>query len=102
MKCVTCGNEVSNNEQVCPICGTSKAANVQSQEMHEMQNSASGSYCTMCGRPIPDGYKMGYAGDLITNGRITVNDKIQAMRQAGITVVDNINDIHKELIKVAK
>jgi len=56
----------------------------------------------VAGNTIPVGHKMGYAGDLITNGRITVNDKIQAMRQAGITVVDTINDIHTELIKVVK
>lgn len=56
----------------------------------------------VAGNTMPIGHKMGYAGDLITNGRITVNDKIQAMRQSGIIVVDNINDIHKELAKVAK
>jgi len=56
----------------------------------------------VAGNTIPAGHKMGYAGDLITNGKITVNDKAEAMRQAGIIVVDNINDIHKELLKVRK
>jgi len=54
----------------------------------------------VAGNTIPAGHKMGYAGELITNGNITVNDKIAAMRAAGIIVVDNINDIHKELSKV--
>ena len=41
--------------------------------------------------------KMGYAGDIITGGRYTAQDKKEAMRSAGIEVVDNINQIHKVL-----
>ena len=54
----------------------------------------------VAGNAIPFGHKMGYAGDIITNGHITVQDKIQAMQDAGMIVVDNINDIHKELQKI--
>lgn len=54
----------------------------------------------VAGNAVPFGHKMGYAGDIITNGHITVQDKIQAMQDAGMIVVDNINDIHKELQKI--
>ena len=54
----------------------------------------------VAGNAVPLGHKMGYAGDIITNGRITVQDKKQAMRESGITVVDNINDLHIELAKL--
>lgn len=54
----------------------------------------------VAGNAIPSGHKMGYAGELITNGNITVQDKINAMRGAQMTVVENINDIHKALQSV--
>lgn len=38
--------------------------------------------------------KMGYAGDVITHGRITAEDKKKSMRAANMIVVDNINEIH--------
>ena len=41
--------------------------------------------------------KMGYAGDIITGGKLTVQNKKEAMKNAGIEVVDNINQIHKVL-----
>ena len=54
----------------------------------------------VAGNAVPFGHKMGYAGDIITNGHITVQDKKEAMAAAGTIVVDNINDIHKELAKL--
>ena len=54
----------------------------------------------VAGNAVPFGHKMGYAGDIITNGHITVQDKKEAMATAGMIVVDNINDIHKELAKL--
>ena len=54
----------------------------------------------IAGNTIPAGHKMGYVGDVMTNGNISVKDKIKSMRNAGIVVVDSINDIHKELAKV--
>ena len=54
----------------------------------------------VAGNTIPKEYNMGYVGEVMTNGNITVQDKVNAMQQAGMIVVDNINDIHKELIKV--
>ena len=54
----------------------------------------------VAGNAVPFGHKMGYAGDIITNGHITVQDKKEAMAAVGMIVVDNINDIHKELAKL--
>jgi succinyl-CoA synthetase alpha subunit len=54
----------------------------------------------VAGNTIPAGHHMGYVGEVMTNGNVSVQDKIIAMRQAGITVVDCINDIHEELAKV--
>ncbi|MBR1604502.1 MAG: succinate--CoA ligase subunit alpha [Alphaproteobacteria bacterium] len=54
----------------------------------------------VAGNTLPAGHNMGYVGEVMTNGIITVQDKVRAMQQAGIIMVDNINDIHKELAKV--
>ncbi len=54
----------------------------------------------IAGNAIPFGHKMGYAGDVITNGYISVQDKKDALSDAGIIVVDHINDIHIELAKL--
>ena len=51
----------------------------------------------VAGTAVPFDYKMGYAGDIITRGRITAEDKKQAMRRSGIIVVDSINEIHQRL-----
>jgi len=48
----------------------------------------------VAGSAIPFGHKMGYAGDIITHGIISAQDKKDALSEAGIIVVDNINDIH--------
>ena len=48
----------------------------------------------VAGTAVPFDYKMGYAGDIITRGKITAEDKKEIMRQSGIIVVDSINEIH--------
>lgn len=45
---------------------------------------------------------VGYAGDIITHGRITVGGKRKAMADSGMIVVNHINQIHEELIKLFK
>lgn len=55
----------------------------------------------VAGEAIPFGHKMGYAGDIITKGRISVQDKKDAMNDAGITVVNHINAIHEKLSELA-
>lgn len=54
----------------------------------------------VAGQAIPFGYKMGYAGDLITSGHISTQDKKDAFVEAGVVVVDNINDIHLRLAEL--
>ena len=51
----------------------------------------------VAGEALPFGYSMGYAADIITHGRVTVADKKRIMRQSGIIVVDQMNQIHKAL-----
>lgn len=55
----------------------------------------------VAGNAIPFGHKMGYAGDVITKGYISTQDKKDIMQDAGMTIVDNINDISIELAKLA-
>lgn len=54
----------------------------------------------VAGNAIPFGHKMGYAGDIITDGYISVQDKKDALIDAGMLVVNHINDIHLELAKL--
>lgn len=54
----------------------------------------------VAGNAVPFGHKMGYAGDIITNGHISAQDKKDAFADAGIIVVDKINDIHFKLKEV--
>ena len=55
----------------------------------------------IAGTTMPFDYKMGYAGDIITHGKITAERKRQAMRQAGMTVVENLSQI-SECLKTLK
>lgn len=54
----------------------------------------------VAGDAIPFGHKMGYAGDVITQGHISAQDKKDAFADAGIIVVNGINQIHEELLKL--
>lgn len=54
----------------------------------------------VAGNAIPFGHKMGYAGDVMTKGYISVQDKKDTLSASGIIVVNHINDIHKELAKL--
>lgn len=49
------------------------------------------------GESMPYNHVMGYAGDIITHGRITVADKKKMLQKNGIIVVDSLNQIHSEL-----
>lgn len=55
----------------------------------------------VAGNAVPLGHKMGYAGDIITKGHISVYDKTEAMRASGMIVVNRISQIHEELQKLA-
>lgn len=54
----------------------------------------------VAGDAIPFGHKMGYAGDVVTQGHITAQDKKDALAKAGIIVVNGINQIHEELLNL--
>ncbi len=54
----------------------------------------------VAGNAVPFGHKMGYAGDVITKGHVTAQDKKDVMTDSGMVVVDKINDIHLELNKI--
>ena len=41
---------------------------------------------------------MGYAMDIVTHGRVTVADKKRIMAEAGMIVVNSMNDIHQKLL----
>lgn len=57
-------------------------------------------YAFVAGNAIPFGHKMGYAGEIISNGYVSVQDKKDALEDAGVIVFDKINDIHTELQKL--
>lgn len=51
----------------------------------------------VAGEALPFEHNIGYAGDIITRGRVTVQDKKRLMRESGMIVVDNIDQIHQAL-----
>lgn len=54
----------------------------------------------VAGNKQQNNYSMGYVQDVMTCGRLSATHKTKTMKDAGMIVVDNINDIHKELSKV--
>ena len=43
---------------------------------------------------------MGYASDIITHGKVTVEDKKNMFKKAGAIVMDSIDDLHQILQKL--
>ena len=56
--------------------------------------------CYIAGNDMTFRHHVGYAGDIITHGRITLAGKKKALSEAGIIVVDNINQIHQKLLSL--
>ncbi len=54
----------------------------------------------VAGNSIPFAHKMGYAGEVIADGKTSVIDKRNAMLDAGMIVVDEINQIHQVLLDI--
>lgn len=55
----------------------------------------------VAGSTIPLEDKMGYAGDIITRGKVTAQSKKDTMKEAGIMVAESIDYIH-ELLQTIK
>lgn len=56
--------------------------------------------CYIAGNDTTFRNHVGYAGDIITRGRITLTGKKKTMAQSGMIVVDNINKIHDALLSI--
>jgi len=54
----------------------------------------------IAGRTAPQGRRMGHAGAIISGGKGTAEEKIKAMRKAGITIVDSPAVIGETMEKV--
>lgn len=46
--------------------------------------------------------KFGYAGDIITNGSITLEDKKEILKKAGIISIDNVTELYATLLEMKK
>jgi succinyl-CoA synthetase alpha subunit len=56
----------------------------------------------VAGRTAPPGRRMGHAGAIISGGKGTAAEKMKALREAGIDVVETPADIGETVQKVLK
>ncbi|RLA95398.1 MAG: succinate--CoA ligase subunit alpha, partial [Deltaproteobacteria bacterium] len=54
----------------------------------------------IAGRTAPPGRRMGHAGAIISGRRSTAQSKIEALRQAGITVIEDPSRIGETMAKL--
>jgi len=56
----------------------------------------------IAGKAAPEGRRMGHAGAIVEGGAGTHASKIRPMREAGITVVENLSGIGEAVAKSRK
>ena len=66
-------------------------------EWYKRQHNKKPVIAFVAGNAVSFNHDMGYAGDILTNGYVSVQDKRDALADAGMIVVNNIQDIAKVL-----
>jgi succinyl-CoA synthetase alpha subunit len=59
-------------------------------------------FCFVAGKTAPPGRRMGHAGAIVEGGSGTHASKVEALRKAGATVVDNLSQIGEAVAKALK
>jgi len=56
----------------------------------------------IAGKAAPEGRRMGHAGAIVEGGAGTHASKIKAMREAGITVIENLSEIGETVVRARR
>ena len=69
-------------------------------EWYKRQHNKKPVIAFVAGDAMPFDHNMGYAGDILTNGYVSVQDKKDALADAGMIVVNSVSDITKALVSL--